>query len=273
MCRIAYLGPNGSYSSVAAEKFCFGCEKTACSSFKLVMDALVSGKCDYAVFPVENSVNGSVNQVMDLLQSTENVTAFKEITVKIDHRLAVLKEGSFVNVSRIFSHPQALEQCGDFIMKNYPNAALVSSESTAASIERLNGLTDACIIGAHVKDARLKLCPRNIADVTDNFTIFLLVRNGETEENLSSDKIYFSAVCLHETGGLLKLLKTVADGGLNMTKIQSRPVKGKAGEERFFIEAEADYSCERVKEVIAGIKENSLDFKLLGAYKSSYNKQ
>lgn len=266
MDRVAYLGPDGSYSRIAAEKFRPHAEYLGYSSFALVIKALVEGECNLAVLPIENSLNGGVNQNIDLLQSTDGLIAFEELAVEIDHRLATRSGADVAKITRIFSHRQALEQCGEYLSKNFPNAKLMGAPSTAAGLDMLESDTDACIVGAHTKRQGISLSPFNIADEKSNFTHFLLIKKGGIEDCKPSRKIYFSATCKHRPGELLSLLSIIADGGLNMTKIESRPIKDRPGEYRFFIETEGDCFSENVKTILKKVQAASNSFKFLGAY-------
>ena len=126
--------------------------------------------------------------------------------------------------------------------------------------------TDAAIVGAHVKREGVTLSEENIADGKNNFTHFLLIKRGTVEKTVHSSKIYFSVTCIHASGALLDILEPMRAGGLNMTKIQSRPIKDRTGEYRFFIEVEGDYADGRVRKVLDKVKNSAKSFKLLGAY-------
>ena len=263
---IGFLGPQGSYSGLAAQKFCKNAERRAYRSFALLMQGLACGECSAAAFPIENSLNGSVTQVMDLLQYTEGVIASECLTLRIDHRLAYLNGADIKGISRIYSHAQALEQCGRYIFENFPNARTIETFSTAAGLDMLKTHTDACIAGAHVKREGVVLSQENIADEKNNFTAFLLVRKGTATDVAKSQKIYFSAVCRHKAGALSDLLRIIKDGGLNMTKIQSRPVKESVGDYRFFIEAEGNVAEGGVKKALSEVQNFARSFKILGLY-------
>lgn len=263
---IGYLGPEGSYSHLAAEAFRPDAKMRAYPSFRLCLEALLSGKCDVIALPIENSLNGAVSQNLDILQSAENVIAFEERTVNIDHRLATLSGADKTKITRVFSHRQALEQCGEYLFKNFPQAKLIAAPSTAASLDMVEKETDACIVGAHVKRAGFTLSDGNIADEKCNLTHFLLVKRGGAQDCGHSKKIYFCATCKHEPGALLKLLMPLSSGGLNMTKIESRPIKDRLGEYRFFIEIEGDYADAEVQGVLKGVKAAANYFKILGLY-------
>ena len=263
---LGYLGPKGSYSQIAAEKFRAGADFKDYPSFSLVMGALLSGECDYAVLPVENSLNGGVYQNLDLLQSTEGVIAFEECTVRLSHRLATLEGAKLSDIKRVYSHEQSLGQCGKYLLKNLPHAELIATPSTAASLKMVKKKTDACIVGAHVKANGIKLWDEDIADEDYNVTHFLLVKKGDICGGTYSERVFFSATCRHEAGGLFDLLEPIKDGGFNMTRINSRPIKDKFGEYRFFIEVEGDFADEKLQAVLNAIKTKANSFKILGVY-------
>ncbi len=266
MERCAYLGPCGSYSHLAATKMRVGCELLPYSNFNAVMKAVERGECDSAVIPIENTLNGGVVQNIDLLQAAEGVVAVEEMTLPLDHRLATLKGAEKRGISRIYSHEQPLAQCREYLAENFPEAELIATSSTAASLDMVKTLSDAAIVGAHVKREGIVLSDKNISDGKNNFTHFLLIRRGCVDENIHSQKIYFSVTCAHSSGALLDILEPMRAGGLNMTKIQSRPIKDRAGEYRFFIEVEGDYAENSVKAVLDRVKKTANSFKLLGAY-------
>lgn len=263
---IGYLGPFGSYTSLAVTKLCPDCEKQPYKNFYEGFKRLQSGECDGIVIPIENTLNGGVLQNIDLLQSAENVYAVRECTLNIDHRLATLKGADVKKIKRIYSHAQAIEQCSKYLAKNFPSAQFVPTFSTAAGLELIKSGEEACIAGAHTYREGLQLSPENIADERRNFTHFLLVKRGSVPENAASKKIYFSVTCKNQAGALLNLLQPVCANGLNMTKIESRPIKDRPDEYRFFIETEGDYSSPQIKNTLDEVKRAANSFKLLGCY-------
>lgn len=266
MEKTAYLGPEGSYSQLAAKKLCPDCALIPYASFRLAVNAVESGECRYAVLPIENSLNGTVTANLDLLQAADGLFAFKTASLAIDHRLATKTGADLKKITRITSHEQALAQCAEYLYKNFPEAKLCSAPSTAASLDAVKSECDAAIAGAHVVREGITLSKENIADYPGNKTDFLLIKKGKADYNVKSDRMFFSVTCRHSSGALLDILEPMRSGGLNMTKIQSRPIKGGAGEYRFFIEAEGDISSEKVRSVLEGVARQSLSFKLLGAY-------
>lgn len=264
--KTAYLGPDGSYSYLAAKKITPSNELSAYDSFPQIMRALTSEEVDCTVIPIENSLNGGVIQNIDLLQATPDIIAVEEGTVNIEHRLATLKGADTKHIKRIYSHRQALDQCAEYLFENFPNARLIAVPSTSASLDMIKTDEDAGIVGAHTNREGITLSKKNIADYDGNFTHFLKVVRGHVDESKPTKKIYFSVTCPNVSGGLIKLLERVAKHGLNMSKLQSRPIKDAVDEFRFFIEAECDYSKPEIKKAVEDIKNTALSFKLLGAY-------
>lgn len=280
--KIAFLGPEGSYSHLAAQSFLktesVGEKKAGewdeCIPFRNfpeVLGAVESGRVDAAAVPIENSLQGGVLQNLDLLQLSPELYAVKEAVIRIDHRL-VYKEGVKPSeIGRVYSHRQALDQCSKYLIKEMPFASLRETDSTAFGITR--AMEDetgksAAIAGAHTENLRngFVMGEECISDEKNNFTHFLLVKKGADALPETSERIFFSAVCPHRPGSLVGLLQIIAKYGINMTKIESRPVKNRPGDYRFFIEADCDIGSKEVKEMLAAIEADTLECKLLGAY-------
>lgn len=280
--KIAFLGPEGSYSHLAAKAF-LKTESTGekqrgqwdeCIPFRNfaeVLSAVELGRVDGAALPIENSLQGGVLQSLDLLQDSTNLYAVKEAVLRVDHRL-VYKEGvKLSEIGRVYSHRQALDQCSKFLAREMPFASLRDAESTAFGLTR--AMEDetgksAAIAGAHAENIRkgFVMSEECISDEKNNFTHFLLIKKGKEALPQSSQRIFFSAVCPHRPGSLVELLQIIGKYGINMTKIESRPVKNRPGDYRFFIEADCDIGSKEVREMLAAIKADTLECKLLGAY-------
>ncbi len=260
---VSCLGPSGSYSECAAERMCEGYTVRLCHNFSETVKKLLSGEADFAVLPVENSLNGGVSECLDLLDS-ENIFGVREELLLIDHRLALCEGARMEDIRTVCSHEQAIGQCAEFLAARFPCARLVKTASTAESLDRLDATT-AGIVGSHVSRKGIVLSEENIADNKGNYTRFLLVeRQGKLPEK--SVMVFLSAVLAHKPGALVNLLKIFQRYSLNLTRIQSRPVKEEFGQYRFFIEIAGDIGNERVKTALAEAKKVCASFKLLGAY-------
>ena len=280
--KIAFLGPEGSYSHLAAKAFLASESKGTNAgggwdecipfrNFAEVLAAVTSGKADAAALPIENSLQGGVSQNLDLLQATEDMYAMKEYVLRIEHHL-IYKEGTKLSeIGRVYSHRQALDQCLEYLDKNLPFASLRETESTAFGLTKAmedESGKSAAIAGAHAVHLRngFVMGEDCISDEKHNFTHFLLIKKGEASLPTHSQRVFFSAVCPHRKGSLLELLQIIAQYSINMTKIESRPVKETPGHFRFFIEADCDIGSADVQKMLTAIKENTLECKLLGAY-------
>ncbi len=263
--KVSCLGPEGSYSELAAKKIFPEGEIVLCPNFSAVTAKLISRETDYAVLPIENSIQGGVLQNLDLL-ATQPVFATEELVLRIDHRLATKAGTLYSDITRIYSHEQAIGQCSEFLKKNFPQAQIVFTDSTAKSLSLLDGHS-AGIVGSHVVRENVVVSEENIADEKNNFTRFLCLTRSDAQLPSHSEKLFFTAICTHKPGSLAGMLQTFARGGFNLTRIESRPIKDVFGEYRFFIEFAGDIGDERVRRALEEVKQNSLQFKLIGAYR------
>lgn len=266
MEKIGYLGPQGTYSHLAAMAMDDCCQKIAYQSFPLLFAALKSGEVDGVVLPVENTINGAVVQNLDLLQSTENIWACRSVKVRVEHRLITLKGAPLGGIKRIFSHEQALGQCANYLFNNFRTAKLITTQSTAESVKMIQSMSDAAIAGSQCVGEGLQASEKTVADEPNNYTSFLLVVKGQPQTDVKTEKIFFAVTCLHEAGALCKLLSVLAARGVNLTKIESRPIKDREGEFRFFIEIDGDYSSEKTQSTFAELRKQSTSLKILGCY-------
>ncbi len=143
--KTGYLGPEGTYSSLAANKLCADSRLIAYPSFFTLFAALKSGEVGAIVLPIENTLNGAVTQNLDLLQETEGVYAKAACAVKIEHHLITATGCDKSKIKRIYSHPQALAQCAKYLALNFPQAKLLETASTAESLDKIKSEEDACI--------------------------------------------------------------------------------------------------------------------------------
>ncbi len=283
--KIAFLGPEGSYSHLAAKAF-LKTEATGNTAggnwdecipfrnFSEVLTAVATGRVDAAALPIENSLQGGVLQNLDLLQASTDLYAVKEAIVRINHHLVYKAGVKLSEIGRVYSHRQALDQCSEFLTKRMPFAAVRETESTGFGLSKAmedESGKSAAIVGSHIENLRsgFVMGEECISDEKHNFTHFLLVKKGEEALPAHSERIFFSLVGPHRPGGLLELLQVIAKYGINLTKIESRPVRNRPGDYRFFLEADCDIGSADVQEMLKTIREKALECKLLGAYATS----
>lgn len=263
--KTGYLGPEGSYSQAAASAL--GLDGALpYPSFYALFRALASGELDGIVLPIENSLNGGVMQNLDLMQEAEGIIAVREVNIKIEHRLVTLEGAREEDITTIYSHPQALGQCAKYLYSHFPLARQIQTASTSACVDMIKSRSDAGIVSSHFSRGGYVLHPDCISDEKLNFTQFLYVVRGAPDFGRPSKKIFLSFVCAHRPGALNAALSVFARDGVNMTKIESRPIKDRVGEYRFFIEAEADISSPKTSAALSSLKDMCRSIKILGCY-------
>lgn len=261
---VSCLGPVGSYSELAAQKLAPDSRTLLCADFYEVLDKLLDKEVDCAVLPIENSIQGGVLINLDLLEKAP-VFAEKELVLPIDHRLAVREGVSRNEIERIYSHEQAIGQCAQYLRRFFPHARYLFTRSTAESLEKIDEHS-AGIVGSHIRAKGIVLSEENIADEKRNFTRFLRLVRQEDARIKASEKVFFCAVCRHEPGTLLELLSVFADCGINLTRIESRPIKDVFGEYRFFIEIDGNIGSGTVRRALRLAEEKCRQFRVIGAY-------
>ena len=267
MIKISFQGERGAYSEAAAKSFFSKeFETIPCATFTEALECTSLDKTDYTILPVENSLEGSVGESYDLLYSS-SLNAVGEIYYKIEHCL--IGTGSLNETKVVYSHPQALGQCREFIQKN--NMKTVPTYDTAGSvkiIKEMNSKEIGCIASKNASDIyNVPVIAEGIADNPNNFTRFLILSKNSTQES-GKDKTSIMFSITHEPGALYKIIENFEKYGVNLTKIESRPKKTTAWEYNFFVDFEGHSSNLQIKKMLEKIKEKTIFFKILGSYPS-----
>lgn len=270
---VGFQGVEHAYSHLAAQKHLAGRGWEATyrgyPSFAEVVDALVSGACDLAVLPVENTTAGSINQVYDLLQDSP-VHVVGEETWRVDHALAALSDVPVQSLTRVLSHPQGLEQCAAYL-RTLKNAVPVHVFDTAEAMRAVADQGDptwAAIGSPEAAEAHgLVVLRRGITDKSENFTRFLvLAREPAVVAPRVPSKTSLVLVTSHEEGALLRCLQVLAASEHSMTKLESRPRPGRPFEYLFFLDFEGNVAEPRTQRVVEELRRTALSVKLLGSY-------
>ena len=267
--RVVYAGVPGAYAEAAMVEY-FGTEIDGYNveTFKDAMEEVHNGKADYAVLPIENSSTGSVNDVYDLLSSYDNHIV-GETMVKVEHALLGLPGSSVENIHTVFSHPQGLMQCSRFL-DGKREWQQVSLQNTAASAKRVvddGDLGQAAIASRQAaKNYGLVVLKESLNDLKNNSTRFVVISHKKTFHE-KADTISICFETLHESGSLYSVLSHFIFNGLNMTRIESRPVKGKPWQYRFFVDFNGNLKEQAVKNALHGIQSETESFRILGNYK------
>lgn len=273
--KVGFQGVLGSFSEEALLEY-FGDEVAIHNvrEFEDVFKTLKNNEIDYGVLPIENSSTGGIVEVYDLLRKY-GFFIVGERTIKVNHNLLGIKGTKIEDIREVYSHPQALQQSGEFL-KNYPNWGKIPYRNTAASAELIkneNSIEKAAI-GSKRAGAiyNLDVIKENINYNKNNYTRFIIIgKNLELQSDY--DKISTILTLPHKAGSLYNILSIFAEYNLSLLKIESRPIIDKSFEYFFYIDFEGNLENQSVKEAMGELRNNSYDFKLLGNYKAhSINK-
>ena len=263
---IAYLGPEGTFSHLAgAHEFGKSVHYQPQNSIEDVFKAVEKKMTDYGIVPVENSIEGTVNNTLDMLiQTTLNVTG--EIIMSVSHYLLSL-EKDMGKIKKIYSHPQPVAQCRSWLKENLPRAIIqeVSSTAKASELASKHPFTGSIAGKATSKIYGLNILAKRIEDSVNNVTRFLIVgREMPKKSDKNKTSLLFSVK--HKPGALFEVLSHFAKNNINLIKIESRPLKNKKWEYLFFVDIEGYYKDIKINNSIAEIENSSLFFKILGSY-------
>ncbi|MHA2064567.1 MAG: prephenate dehydratase [Candidatus Thorarchaeota archaeon] len=268
--EVAFQGELGAYSEAAAYKF-FGSEvkPKPCKRFSDVFEDVKTDAADFGVVPIENSIEGSVSQVYDLfLRYDLNVCG--EIALRIAHCLIAYPDTEISEVKTVYSHPQALGQCRNYLERM--DFELVSTYDTAGSVKMIQEqeLKDvAAIAGERAAQIYgMKILANDIADNPNNYTRFFALSKTEPPAT-GDDKTSIIFSTKHVPGALYETLGELAARGLNMTKIESRPTRKKPWEYNFYLDFEGHQNEKRCSDAIKGLRDRSVFLRILGSYPKS----
>lgn len=237
--RVACLGKSGSYSHLTAARIFPEAHLIAVQTFGETFQKVVRGDCEYAILPLDNTTAGTVNDVYDLLAAT-SVYIIKSVSVPINHKLIFLKDSNIDMIKTVISHPQALAQCSRFIRKM--GWAAISVENTAYAVQQMMEQKDPSICAIASNEAaiinELTVSDEHICDSVHNQTRFVAISNTLTITN-AADRISIAFHLPHQSGSLASVLNLFAERGLNLTKIQSRPVPERPWEYSFLVDLTA----------------------------------
>lgn len=264
--KIAYLGPETTFSHQASLKlFGHSSALTACGGIESIFSQVEKGGCDYGVVPVENSIEGVINLTLDCFLETPVLICDE---FKFEISLALMSKADDVKkIKTLYSHPQPFAQCRNWLNQHMPGIEQIATSSTAqAARMALKSKTSAAIAGelaAEVYD--LNILETQIQDRPENFTRFLVI-GKEKAKKVGRNKTSILFSIKDEAGSLLKNLQLFARNNINLTKIQSRPLKNKPWEYFFFVDFQGHVDDEPVAQVIKKLSKQCLFLKVLGSY-------
>lgn len=275
LARVAFLGAKGSYSHLASREFFsrknMELVELNCDVFKEVAKTVESGHADYGVLPIENTSSGSINEVYDLLQHT-TLYIVGELTLPIEHCLVGVSDVRLEDITTLYSHPQPHQQCSEFLSR-LNNVKLKTCASTADAMKKVQELNqpEIAAIGNASSGKLYGLQPLqgNISNQTENHTRFIVVARKPVDV---SPQIPAKSTLIMSTsqqaGSLVQTLLVLQRFGINMTKLESRPIMGNPWEEMFYVDLEAHLDSEDMQQALEQLTKITKHLKVLGCYPS-----
>ncbi|MCK4739756.1 MAG: prephenate dehydratase [Deltaproteobacteria bacterium] len=267
--RIAFLGPNATFTHLASMKhFGLSGEFIPKEEISSVFNDVERGKAEYGVVPIESTAEGVVNHTLDMFINSE-LKISAEILLEAT-TLLLNKSGNIKDIEKVCSNPHAIAQCVQWLKINMPNIPIVEVVSTATAAEMAKNDPS---VGAVASEAAatfydLKIVEDTIQDNPYNMTRFLVIGKKESTKT-GADKTSLMFAIKDSPGALYKFLKPFASRGINLTKIESRPLKQKAWEYVFFLDIDGHKSEENISDAIGELDEMASFMKVLGSYTKS----
>jgi len=267
--KVAFLGPAGTFGEEAAMRYAPGAEMVPCASHAAVAAAVDAGKADAGVMAIENSLNGSVAETLDILIHDTTLQIQKELVIPIEHNLAVRPGTKPEAIKVIYSHPQALGQCRQFLERNYPEAQPEAALSTSQAVElAMSRDGDAAAIST-LRAAQLhgaEVIATGIQDSRMNVTRFVVIGHGKTTPS-GRDRTSIAFTFNDDRPGLVaSVMAEFAKRGLNCSKFESRPTRETFGEYVFLIDFEGHQDDPVCREVLDTIRPMCAMLKVFGSY-------
>jgi len=269
--KYAYLGPAGTFTEAALLKIAASDDQLiAYANVTAALDAVRKGECSKALVPIENSVEGVVARTLDELAIGEPLVITAETTLPVTFSLMTLENKDPKDIKSIATHPHAESQCRSYIAKNYPNAQVIETASTAAAAKGLSKGDYDAAIGAAIaaKNYQLKIIAEDIGDNTNALTRFVVVEKpGKSPAATGKDRTSLAVfIAIDHAGALLEILNEFAKHQVNLSFIQSRPTGSQLGHYHFIIDAEGHIEDKPVSAALAGLKQICEDIRFLGSY-------
>jgi len=263
--HVAYLGPRYSFSHLAAvERFGASVELIPVSTIGAVFEEVQSGQADRGLVPLENSTDGRIVDTLDMFARI-SVKICGEVQLRIHHNLLSKCERS--DVREVFSKPQALSQCRNWLAKHVPQAQIVEIGSTAAAAEQAYEKAGVAAIASRQAATHygLNIIANAIEDNKDNITRFAVI-GDEPALRTGNDKTALMFEIPHQPGALADVMVIFKRSKLNLTWIESFPLRGGKNEYMFFVEFEGHYTEAKSKRALASLERKVVDIEVLGAY-------
>lgn len=281
MVKLGYLGPKGTFSEKAAQNWLQWNQGTSLlgegrASIPQLFHELEAGELDQIVVPIENSIEGAVNVTQDYLIRIQDIEIFGEISLSIGHYLVAGQQIPLSAINTVYSHPQALSQCHEYLHNNLKHAALLQTTSTAEAARIVAqsppGIAAVTSLEAAVSYG-LTVVAEKIQDFSGNKTRFWVLGKKTNEREAIPLNNHFPvktsivvALPYNRPGSLYEILKGFADSNLDLTRIESRPTKKELGEYLFIIDFWGDRRVQVVDDTLNNLQSKAAMLKVLGSY-------
>ena len=268
--RVLYQGEPGAYAEEAAVRF-FGpsCRRSNTVTWEDIFVALRDGRADYGVLPIENSSTGSINQVYDLLAKYGAYIVGEQV-IRVEHCLMAPKGASLDTIRLVCSHEQGLFQCEDYL-KEHPGWQRKVMLNTAAAAKWVADSADPSLAAIGSRHAAglygLEVLAEGVNTNRENFTRFVVV-SPLPELREGRNKISAMFTLAHESGTLHRIMTVFATGGLNLMKLESRPIPGRSWEYRFFVDFTGDLAAYGMDSILREMSQCAATLRILGNYKA-----
>ncbi len=266
---VAFLGPNGTFSEEAAlKRFGSAITEVACDSIDDVFRNVESDTVNYGVVPVENSSEGAVGRTMDLLLQTPLLIC-GEIQLPV-HQFLMAQQTELAHITKIYSHPQSLAQCHHWLKTNLPHvpdAAFINAASNADAARQAAADKQAAAIASQraAELYGLSICAENIEDDPNNTTRFLVIGKQMAAPS-GKDKTSLIMSSNNRSGAIYQLLEPLAQHGVSMSRLESRPSRTGLWQYVFFVDIEGHQQNDHVAAALAGLRDQAMFLKILGSY-------
>ena len=261
--KLGFLGPRGTFSFEAAKSYSTESELIEYRTITEAILALKANEIDEAIVPIENSIQGGVTETIDALIANDNIYVIKDFTIKISHNLMANNKYQLHEIKEVYSHPQAIAQCRNYIEKNLINAHINQVSSTAYAAKEIKN-KDFCACIANIScidEYNLTLLDSNVQDNDLNETKFWVLNKSKNTKVGTEMSIIFS--CKHQAGALYHVLRIFDNNKINLTKIESRPAKTVLGSYIFLVDLEVNSSIDKALDLL---KKECNFLKVLGTY-------
>ncbi len=269
MNKVGFLGAYGTFSEIAVKQFFRGKNYTACSytNFPDIIREIEQDQLDYAMLPIENTTTGIIYRTYDLLKDSD-VFAVGEQNVRIEEHLIGLPGAKIEELREVYTHPEPIEQCRGFF-NQHPWIRPIAFQDTAKSVEYVKQCQDptkaALASWLAAEHYGLPILMSRVQDNQENITRFFCIAH-HPQKIKGANKISMFFVVNHEPGALYHVIEVFARHGINMLKLESRPLKGRVFEYCFYIDFDGSTEQRSTQEALAEVRRLCIEMKILGCY-------